>query len=421
MSYDSTSLQPNKTLSIVYIGGGAASFFAAINGANQFPDAHHVILEATSRLLTKVKISGGGRCNLTHSCFDPKILVTHYPRGSKELLGPFQSFQPEDTIRWFEKRGIKIRTEGDGRIFPVTNSSETIIQCLLKEAEHGKVEIRKNAFVKAIRKDGKRFEIELAKGGFLEADRIFLGTGSSPIGYKLAKSLGHQIVEPVPSLFTFKIHHPVLTNTMGTSLPNVGLELMIPNVKRKRFRQVGPLLITHWGLSGPAILKLSAFAARELNASQYRAQLHVNWLGTQKMDRTIDQLTAHKSSLSNATLKNSPFPFSRRFWETLLSFASLNPLMHWHETKRDDLLNLSKILTRTQMKVAGKGEFKEEFVTAGGVKLSEIYFKTMESKLCPGLFLGGEILNIDGITGGFNFQNAWTTGWLAAHHIGAKP
>ncbi len=366
------------------IGGGAAGIFAALRCKSQHPDAQVVVFEKTNQLLAKVRISGGGRCNVTHACFDPKQLVQNYPRGAKELLGPFHSFQPKDTIAWFEARGVTLKTEADGRMFPITDSSQTIIDCLLAEADKIGVEIRKQAKIESVVK---------VEGGFLidqmRVDRLILATGSSSFGYQVAKSFGHSIVEPVPSLFTFNVPTSNLLDLAGISVPHAVL-----TIKETGHRQEGPLLITHWGFSGPAALKLSAWAARELHDLDYKATLVIQWTDTESF------------------LERKGYPAIPR---NLLVRLGINPAVPMRTLSNKVLSQMGEKLSADAYAVEGKTTYKQEFVTAGGIHLKEVDFKTMQSRITPGLFFAGEILNIDGITGGFNFQNAWTTGWLAGN------
>lgn len=403
-----------------YIGGGAAGYFAAINSAEKNPEARHILFEATQRPMTKIKISGGGRCNVTHHCFDPRELVRNYPRGSKELLGAFARFQPKDTIAWFEKRGVELKVESDGRMFPTSNKSDTIISCLNAEVERLGIEVRKGAKVKNIQKVEDSFLITLQNEEELRLDCVLLATGSFPFSYELASSLGHTIVDPVPSLFTFNCKHPLLEEMMGTAFKKVTVQLEIANTKKK-WEQTGPLLITHWGLSGPAVLKLSAFAARELHDAKYQANLRINWLGSMTEEEIFETLSQIKIQDARKLPSTNPlFDLSKRFWHQILHFA-LPTKSHalWSELSKKDLAQLSKTLVASELSINGKGIFKEEFVSCGGVSLKEVDFKRMESKICPGLFFAGEILDIDGITGGFNFQNAWTTAWIVSQNIGS--
>ncbi len=408
----------------VYIGGGAAGFFAAINCAEKNPTAHHILLEATHRPMTKIKVSGGGRCNVTHNCFEPSLLIANYPRGAKELRGAFHRFQPRDTIEWFAKRGVTLKAEADGRMFPITDDSETILSCLYNEASRLQIDIRKGARVQSIRKDEDgSFVIELHKGDALRADTIMLSTGSVPLGWELAASLGHTIIDPVPSLFTFNCEHPLLQDLMGTSFARATLNLSIPSMTKPRtWVQSGPLLITHWGLSGPAVLKLSAFAAKELHDAAYQAKLSIHWVAKYSRDEIFDQLSAMKEQHPQQTLaKSSLFELSKRFFAQLIAFAlpERSSTTTWGELSKVELRALTQTLCQSSIEVRGKGVFKEEFVSCGGVDLKEVDFKTMESKICPGLYFAGEILNIDGITGGFNFQAAWTCAWIAAQAMSA--
>ncbi|MCM1981322.1 NAD(P)/FAD-dependent oxidoreductase [Lyngbya confervoides] len=396
---------------IIVIGGGAAGFFGAITCAEANPDYRVQIVEATQSLLSKVKISGGGRCNVTHACFDPVDLTQRYPRGSRALRGPFSRFQPQDTIAWFKRRGVALKTEADGRIFPATDCSQTIVDCLCQAAHHAGVHIRVAHPVVAMQRSPAGFQIHLKSGDRLVADRVLLATGSHPIGYRLARSLGHTLIDPVPSLFTFQIKDPRLVGLAGISVPVVALRLEVGN---DRFQQKGPLLVTHWGLSGPAILKLSAWAARSLHGNRYRATLVMNWLP----DWSEAQLRAHllrakQNWPRRRILKVCPFPLPLRLWTRLCEPVEITPTHRWADLSKQALRLLGDQLQRGCFAVQGKGVFKDEFVTCGGVQLKQVNFKTMESRVCPHLYLGGELLDIDGITGGFNFQNAWTTGWIA--------
>lgn len=368
---------------VIIIGGGAAGVFAAIKAKETNPLAHVLLLEKTNQLLSKVRISGGGRCNVTHSCFDPLKLSQNYPRGSKELLGPFHHFQPKDTISWFEERGVRLKTEADGRMFPVTDSSETIITCLLKAANDAGVVIEKMKRIEQIHKEGALFLID-----DVEADALILATGSSSWGHKIAESFGHTIIKPVPSLFTFNVPTSPLLDLSGITLPDVILTL-----KETGHTQRGPLLLTHWGFSGPAALKLSAFAARDLFARNYQMTLHINWLAAKNQEPVFDALVRNTINL--------PVNLAHRL------LPPLKGLPH------KQLRLLAEKLYQDAYKIEGTTTNKQEFVTAGGISLKEVDFKTLQSKLCPGLYFAGEILDIDGITGGFNFQNAWTTGYLA--------
>lgn len=380
----------------VIIGAGPAGLFAAIRCKEQNPKASVIVLEKTNQPLAKVRISGGGRCNVTHHCFNPQELIQNYPRGSKELLGPFHTFQPKDTISWFEARGVFLKTEEDGRMFPTTDSSETIIHCLLTAAHLAGVDLRRQQSIQSIEKKGEKFLITLADGA-IEADQLLLATGSSPWGHKIAERLGHKIIDPVPSLFTFNVPTSPLLDLAGVSVPKATV-----SIKGLPFQKTGPLLITHWGFSGPAILKLSAWAARELHMSGYKATLLINWTDFPN-EETLYQ------SLKEDPLQTLP----KSLCIKLLSALDIDPKEPLAKLPHKTLRKLSSKLTSDPYQIEGKTTYKQEFVTAGGVHLKEIDFKTLQSKLTPNLFFAGEILNIDGITGGFNFQNTWTTGFIA--------
>ncbi len=402
---------------LIVVGGGAAGFFGAIACAEARPGSRVVILEATPRVLTKVKISGGGRCNVTHHQFDTRRLVTSYPRGQKELIGAFHRFQPRDTVAWFAAHGVELKVEDDGRMFPVTDSSQTIIDCLEQTARQNGVTIRLRTLVQKIEKIEDHFRVQTKDGAELRSRFVLLATGSMPFGQNLARDLGHRLVDPVPSLFTFEIKDPLLDGLSGTSFSRVQMQLKVPGFQQD-FQQEGPCLITHWGLSGPAVLKLSAFAARELFASEYKAELQVNWEYPLKYEAALQQLELLKQQHPKKKVSNeNPFSCTRRFWEALIREAGAGAQQIYAETSKKQLQDIARRLTASILKVEGKGVFKDEFVTAGGVAREEIDFRRMESKVCPGLFLAGEVIDIDGITGGFNFQNAWTGSWLAAQAI----
>jgi predicted Rossmann fold flavoprotein len=397
-------------LHILILGGGAAGFFAAITCAEANPHARVTILEKSRALLSKVRISGGGRCNVTHACFDPALLVQHYPRGSAALRGPFTRFQPRDTIAWLEQRGVRLKTESDGRVFPVTDQSETIVECLLHTAQRANVSIRTQVSIAAIeRGDRSGFVVRSTTGEVLNADRVLLATGSNPQGHAWAAALGHTIEPPVPSLFTFTIDDARLQGLAGVSVPNARVEIASTSLT-----QSGPLLITHWGLSGPAILKLSAWGARFLHDRQYHAPVIIDWLPDRREDDVRHTLQSLRSDQPKKYIgSSSPFGLPIRLWLSLIGAVGLDGDRRWTEVSKRHLVALIDQLKRGVYEVRGKGEFKEEFVTCGGVNLNEINFKTMESRQCAGLHFAGEILDIDGLTGGFNFQAAWTTGWLA--------
>lgn len=408
-----------QRLNILVIGGGAAGFFGAIACAQNHPHTRVTLLEAARHPLSKVRISGGGRCNVTHACFDPVLLVQHYPRGGKALRGAFTRFQARDTVAWFESRGVKLKTEADGRMFPITDHSETIVNCLTDAAIEARVKVWAGAAVKSVVREGTGFRVHLKSGEEFESDRLLLATGSSPVGYAIAQSLGHQIESPVPSLFTFTVHDPRLQDLAGVSVNSADLRLQVGD--KTRLEQTGPLLITHWGLSGPAVLKLSAWGARALHDSQYQGTLTVNWLPRYNPETLKQDLLKVKSQLPRKTIFAScPVPVPRRLWEKLAAYVGIGESDRWAELSNKTMNALIQELTRGQYTIKGKGAFKEEFVTCGGVSLKEVDFKTMESRLCPGLYFAGEILDIDGVTGGFNFQSAWTTGWLAGNAMGEE-
>lgn len=403
----------SKTVAIV--GGGAAGFFAAANIAEHYPDLKILIFESSKKILAKVEISGGGRCNVTHGCFDSGKLVEAYPRGRNELRGPFSHFSPQETIKWFSERGITLKTEADGRMFPESDSSQTIIDCLKQAVNFPNVNLLTNKAVKSVSLSGKRFDLHLSDNQLETVDYLLLATGSSKSGHALAASLGHHITACAPSLFTFKCEDSRLSGLAGVSFNNASLSLEA--VPGKFFKQQGPMLITHWGLSGPAILKLSAFAARELATCSYKASLLINWLS---LDQNIvrEELNhLKKSSAAKQIGANPAFNLTRRFWESILAYCEIPLKLHFFELPTQQINKLVDCLTRSQIEVIGKGEFKEEFVTCGGVDLKEVNFKSFESKKVANLFFAGEILDIDGITGGFNFQAAWTGGWLASQAI----
>lgn len=405
---------------LVVIGGGAAGFFGAIACAESFPGARVLILEATNRVLTKVKISGGGRCNVTHQQFEPKLLVTYYPRGQKELLGPFHQFQPKDTVIWFANHGVELKAEEDGRMFPITNDSQTIIDCLHSAVRAASVMLRKNMLVQNIVACVGGFEIHVKSSAVLKSSHVLLASGSMPYGLNLAAGLGHKLTSPVPSLFTFQIKDPLLEGLSGISFPMVRITLKIEG-SNQSFVQEGPCLITHWGLSGPAVLKLSAFAARELHHTSYKAKVQVNWNPPLKMEEALQKLEICKKQSPKKKMGNeNPFQCVRRFWDSILRESGFAEESLFGNASKKQLQGLAQRITQTNLFLSGKGVFKEEFVTAGGVSRDEINFRTMESKIHPGLYFAGEVIDIDGVTGGFNFQNAWTGAWLAGKDIAAK-
>ncbi|MGA9380352.1 MAG: NAD(P)/FAD-dependent oxidoreductase [Phormidium sp.] len=409
-----------KRIKIVVIGGGAAGFFGAITCAQTHPDSEITILEASHEFLTKVRISGGGRCNVTHACFEPGELVQHYPRGGKALRGAFSRFQPRDMVAWLAAQGVELKTESDGRMFPVTDDSGTIANCLLRTAKTLGVELRTGVKVSSVQQipgELSNFEVRLKNGEVIICDRLLLASGSNPTGYQIAQALGHQIATPVPSLFTFNIPDPQLRELAGVSVEKVKLRLQI--AEKNHFEQTGAILITHWGLSGPAILKLSAWGARILQENHYQATLLINWIPDSNSEFLRKQLLAVRSQLPQRQISTTcPLLFPRRLWEYLIARVGISAEDRWAGLSNKTLNQLIREITQVQYQIKGKGVFKEEFVTCGGVNLKEVNFKTMESKCSPGLYFAGEILDIDGVTGGFNFQSAWTTAWLAGQAMG---
>jgi predicted Rossmann fold flavoprotein len=406
-------LRMNRQKKCVIIGGGAAGIFAAIACAEQCIADRVLVIEKTAQLLSKVRISGGGRCNVTHACFEPKKLVTHYPRGSKELLGPFSRFAPRDTIAWFEERGVALKVEKDGRMFPTTNSSETIIDCLLLAASKAGVEIIKTKRLETITKNNDSFTLDFAKGEAIEADALLLATGSSPQGFRFAEALGHSIVPAVPSLFTFNIPTSPLLELSGASVDHASI-----SIEGFRFESQGPLLLTHWGFSGPAALKLSAWAARHLHEEKYQATILINWAPLFAIDELMDEAMAvnPNSQISSTPLASIP----KKLWRRLCELTGISTQSRYRDLGKKKRAQLKERLTRDRYSLDGKTTYKQEFVTSGGITCSEVNFKTMESRICSGLYFGGEILNVDGVTGGFNFQNAWTSGYIAGNAMAER-
>ncbi|WP_178990636.1 BaiN/RdsA family NAD(P)/FAD-dependent oxidoreductase [Winogradskyella schleiferi] len=396
---------------IIIIGGGAAGFFAAVNIAEQHPELSVAILERGKEGLQKVKISGGGRCNVTHAEFIPSELVQNYPRGEKELLGPFHSFMTGDTIAWFEERGVELKIEEDGRMFPVSNSSQTIIDCFLNEAEKHQVEVLYNHAVKTIHPLETGFEIETSQGLF-QSKKLLVATGSNPKIWKLLENLGHTIIQPVPSLFTFDIKDKRIKNIPGVVAKNVDIKVVGTSLESN-----GPLLITHVGMSAPAILKLSAFGAVELAKRKYNFKIEVNFIQLD-FEMCLEALKNFKQEFAKkSVVKSAQFDLPKRLWKTLVSASDIADIERWADINKQQLEALSSQLTQAIFQVTGKSTFKEEFVTAGGVDLKEVNFKTFESKRIPNLYFAGEVINVDAVTGGFNFQNAWTGAYIAALSI----
>jgi predicted Rossmann fold flavoprotein len=406
-------------MKVIIVGGGAAGFFAAIACAETHPHTEVTLLEAGREWLAKVRISGGGRCNVTHACFEPSQLVQHYPRGGKALRGAFTRFQPKDTVAWFTRRGVTLKTEADGRMFPITDDSATIVDCLAQAARKAGVTLYTGSPVVSVEAKSSGFAVQLKSGQPLRCDRLLLATGSSPQGYQLAKSLGHTVEPPVPSLFTFTVADPALRELAGVAVEPAIARLAVP--QGKPLEQTGPVLITHWGLSGPAVLKLSAWGARLLHEQHYRATLHVNWVPGLTVETVKQALMEAKTTQGRKAIATfSPVPVPRRLWLYLVQRAKIADETRWAELSKSAINQLTQDLTQCAFTISGKGVFKDEFVTCGGISLKEVDFKTMESRLSPGLFFAGEILDIDGVTGGFNFQSAWTTGWLAGQAMGQE-
>lgn len=429
---------------VIIAGGGPAGFFAAIRCAELNPKLRVLIIEKSGQTLGKVLISGGGRCNVTHACFDPAQLVGFYPRGGMALRGVFTRFQPADTIKWFEAHGVKLKAESDGRMFPVTDSSETIASCLREAAKNSGVKVHVGASLLKVEKNPRGgFRLEVRKAGAategrdrnarvepsvalssskgrnkaevlpLQTKKLLIATGSDAKTREIVKSLGHAIEEPVPSLFTFNVKDERIEGLAGVTVENVTL-------KMDALTQGGPILITHWGLSGPAVLRLSAWGARILSDKKYRSSLTINWLGDYKLDATLEVLQRNKDWHENARKKIAAQPaFSQipvRLWKQLTQFIGDK---NWGDISKAELRKLGNELTAGEFTISGKGQFKEEFVTCGGVNLNEVDFKTMQSRIVDDLFFAGEVLDIDGLTGGFNFQSSWTTGWLAGNTLGS--
>lgn len=395
---------------ILVIGGGASGFFAAINASINFPEAKVIILEKSNKLLSKVRISGGGRCNVTHHCFENHELVKNYPRGEKELKQVFSQFSVQDTIDWFGKRGVKLKTEQDGRMFPESNSSETIINCFLMEAQkHGlAINLNEEVLEIGLAENQKGINVRTTKQSYMaHAVICSIGGHHQEKNYAFLKQAGHRIDELIPSLFTLNLPQSNIKELMGLSVKTGTVK-----VTGTKHQYTGPVLITHWGLSGPAVLKLSAFAAQDFFKLNYHAGISLNWTGLYNEEEIKEELSLQLQS--KALMVNTPlYEIPKRLWEYLLGRAEIGPAKPWTELGKKQLNKLAQVLSNDVYAMQGKTTFKEEFVTAGGIHLKEVNFKTMESKLVPHLFFCGEVLNIDGITGGFNFQNAWSTAWIA--------
>lgn len=403
-----------KTYDLIVIGGGAAGFFGAINVVENNPNLRVLILEKTSKLLSKVRVSGGGRCNVTHHCFEATPLSRHYPRGQKELKKLFRLFQAKDVVAWFDQRGVKLKTEEDGRMFPETNQSETIINCFLSEADKLKIDIEKNCEVVRVEMENEEWLVVDSNQQKYRATKILIASGGSPkrSSYQWVERLGHSLINPIPSLFTFNDSTKRFKDLMGVSVEKATVQIAGTN-----YKESGPVLITHWGLSGPAVIRLSSWAAEYLNKKNYEFTALVNWTSKTE-DGVRDFLNSYRiehprQKIMNHTLYGLP----NRLWVRLCLLSEIDDTKIWDEVSKKHLNRLIENLVRCEFKIKGKTTFKDEFVTCGGVHLEEINFNTMESKIVPGIYFAGEVLNIDGETGGFNFQSAWTTAWVAAHAI----
>ena len=403
------------TKHLIVIGGGAAGFFCAVNAVRLNPLLKVTIHEKSSKLLSKVKVSGGGRCNVTHHCFDIVEMSKHYPRGQYFVKKAFHQFFTTDTIRWFEERGVKVKSEKDGRMFPLTDSSETIINCLLKEADKYNVEIKLNTEVKNVNYTNEKFHLEIADSRQLTSDYLCIAAGGYPKSsmFEWIRKLGHTIEEPVPSLFTFNLPGHSITKLMGVSV-----EKTVVKIIGSKLSEEGPLLITHWGFSGPVVLRLSAWGARELATRNWQFTVLINWLGEYSEERVREKFQRFRFDLATQKIINrNPFGLPQRLWEFLLDETGVNAETRWADLPSKEQNRLVKNLCTYECAVKGKTTFKEEFVTAGGINLKETDPNTMMSKKVPNLFFAGEVMDVDGITGGFNFQHAWTSGFVAGKEI----
>ncbi|PWU03342.1 MAG: aminoacetone oxidase family FAD-binding enzyme [Bacteroidetes bacterium] len=403
---------------LVVIGGGASGFFCAVNAARLCPELKVIILEKSSKLLSKVKISGGGRCNVTYACFEIPLMAGSYPRGENFVKKTFHNFFTTDTIKWFEEKDVRLKTEPDGRMFPVSNSSQSIIDCLLKESSRLNIEIRLQSEVNEIQKTEEGFLLLINNSVNLNADFVCVASGGYPKTnqFEWLLKTGHHVVSPVPSLFSFNMPGNPVRELMG-----VAVEKATVKIAGEKLKSEGPLLITHWGMSGPAILKLSAWAARELASKNYHFSIIVNWLpqfNEHRLTAEFKKLRIEWAGLKIGT--KNPFNLPRRLWEYFLAQTRINPEQRWKEISFAQLAKLGAGICSGEFKVEGKTTYKEEFVTAGGIKLSEINHTTMESKILANLYFAGEVMDVDGITGGFNFQHAWTSGWIAGNSIAQK-
>jgi len=401
---------------LAVIGGGAAGFFTAVNAARLFPDLKVTIFEKSREVMSKVRISGGGRCNVTHHCFDPEILSQAYPRGDRELRWAFEQFQAMDTVEWFQKRGVELKNEDDGRMFPITDDSATIINCLKKEAQKHHVSIRIKSRIDRIaptKNDKYRLFIRNEKPRIFDAVVIATGGSNRASTYDWLQDLGHTIAAPVPSLFTFNFREKIFEDLAGISVKNA-----LVSIEGTSYQHTGPVLITHWGLSGPAVLKTSAWAARYLHDQEYRFTIRINWLHPKNEQQVRDNLNQLRNeNARKSASKQDEFAIPNRLWERFLEITNISTQKRWAELSNQQIHELAQQLSSARYEIQGKTTYKEEFVTCGGIPLSEVNMGTMESKICPNIYFAGEVLNIDGITGGFNFQSAWTTGWIAAQNV----
>ncbi len=400
---------------LIVIGGGAAGFFCAVNAARLHPGLSVMIVERSSKLLTKVKVSGGGRCNVTHACFDIETLITKYPRGKNFLKKAFHHFNTSDTVEWFTTRGVALKEEADGRMFPQSNSSQTIIDCLLKEADKYRVHVVTNCHITSISKSEQSFNLLTANGETLTADFLCIACGgfAKTAQFDWIIQTGHTIQPPAPSLFTFNMPGNSITALMGIAVPQASVK-----IQGSKLAQKGPLLITHWGLSGPAVLKLSAYAARELAAVGYRFSVLVNWIDPYTEQQLRNEWTSLRNEYAAMLMHaRNPFGLPARLWQYLLAESEITETTRWADVNSKQQNKLIQLLTGQLLEVSGKTTFKEEFVTCGGITLGGIDVNTMQSKLLPGLYFAGEVMDVDGITGGFNFQHAWTSGFIAASNL----
>lgn len=407
--------EPTHQQTLLVIGGGAAGFFCAVNAARLNPLLRVIVLEKSSKVLSKVKVSGGGRCNVTHACFDVLELSKRYPRGEHFVRKAFHQFFTTDTIKWFEERGVKLKAEADGRMFPVTDSSQTIIDCLLREVNKYKVELLLNREVKNLEEENGKWKVELSNSDSITADYVCIASGGFPKlqQFDWLKGTGHTIIPPVPSLFTFNIPQHPITQLMGVVVPEATIK-----IQSSKLKNTGPLLITHWGMSGPCVLKLSAWGARELQERNYDFTINVNWLNDAKEQEVKEELQLIRNTNGSQKIANNNlFHIPSRLWAFLLQEAGIKDEGRWADLPSKEQNKLVQLLCNHPFQVKGKTTFKEEFVTAGGIDLKQVDANTMQSKLHPHLFFAGEILDVDGVTGGFNFQHAWTSAFIAAKTI----